>query len=217
MAVATGLLLSREATPIQEGAGRVASQLAVLALRAQAGEDRAFDELMQATQERVLALAWRLAGSRDDARDAAQETFLRAYRYLSRYRPEHDFGGWLYRIVVNACRDLRRRQRPRWRRTVSLETMDGCKRYLELPSEEDPDEAVLTAERKSLLMAALSTLPPRERAALVLRDLEGKTSEEAAKILGSRPGTVRAQVASARHRLKRSLARIAASTTRREE
>ena len=213
MAVATGLLLSREATPMQEGAGRVASPLAVLALRAQAGEDRAFDELMQATQERVLALAWRLTGSRDDARDAAQETFLRAYRYLGRYRPEQDFGGWLYRIVVNACRDLRRRRRPRWWRPVSLEAMDGCERHLERPSEEDPDEALLAAERKSLLMAALSTLPPRERAALVLRDLEGKTSEEAAKILGSRPGTVRAQVASARHRLKRSLARIAAGAT----
>ena len=100
---AAGLALGRwhshrAAKPRRPG---VVSALSALAARAQAGDDRAFDDLMRETEPRVLAIGWRLLGARDLARDAAQETFLRAYRYLARFRPERDFEAWICRIAGN--------------------------------------------------------------------------------------------------------------------
>ena len=167
--------------------------LAALVERAREGDGRAFDRLMVETQERVLGLAWRLLGSREDARDAAQEVYLRVFRHLNRFRVEHDFHGWLYRITVNVCRDAARRRR---RAPVASGTN---------PDPGQPaaaEEALLGAERWHRLLEALASLPAKERAALVLRDLEGLTSEQVARALGSRPATVRGQIASARLKIR---------------
>jgi RNA polymerase sigma-70 factor (ECF subfamily) len=181
------LLLSQ---PVTAGAaGPELSPASALAIRAREGDDRAFDQLMASTQDRIQALAWRLLGNPDDARDAAQETYLRVYRHLARYRPDHDFEAWLYRIAVNVCRDFRRRRGAGKLRSFDEERTAGR-----------------IGERRRLMLEALAALPPRQRAALVLHDLEGKTSQQVARILGSRPGTVRSQLAAARARLKRSFA-----------
>ena len=170
------------------------SGLAALVERAREGDGRAFDRLMLETQEQVMGLAWRLLGGREDARDAAQEVYLRVFRHLGRFRAGQDFHGWLYRITVNVCRDAARRRR----RTP---VMGGP-----IPDPGQPpraEEELLGAERWNRLLEALATLPSRERAALVLRDLEGLTSEQVARVLGSRPATVRGQIASARTRIRR--------------
>lgn len=182
------------------GAGREAppeagglSPLAALVERAKEGDGRAFDRLMVETQERVLGLAWRLLGSREDARDASQEVYLRVYRHLDRFRSGRDFQGWLYRITVNVCRDAARKRR--------RNPLAPC----QPPEPSRPAEAeedLLGAERWNLVLEALATLPPKERAALVLRDLEGLTSEQVSRVLGSRPATVRGQIASARLRIR---------------
>lgn len=172
---------------VTDGAGATregrdgANALAALVERAREGDGRAFDRLMIETQERVVGLAWRMLGSREDARDAAQEVYLRVFRYLGRFRSEHDFHGWLYRITINVCRDAARRRR---RAPVS----DAA--VAERGEPPEAEEALLGAERWSRLLEALASLPPKERAALVLRDLEGLTSEQVARVLGSRPGTV---------------------------
>ena len=170
------------------------SALAALIERAREGDGRAFDRLMVETQERVLGLAWRFLGSREDARDAAQEVYLRVFRHLNRFRAEHDFHGWLYRITVNVCRDAARRRR---RAPVAKGTNPDP------PQEPVAEEALLGAERWRRLLEALASLPAKERAALVLRDLEGLTSEQVARALGSRPATVRGQIASARVKIRR--------------
>ncbi len=170
-----------------------APALSALVERARAGDGRAFDRLMLETQERVVRLAWRLLGSREDARDAAQEVFVRVYRHLDRFRAGHDFRAWLYRITVNVCRDAARRRR---REPLAMASVaDPAERAV-------AEDALLDAERWGRVLQALASLPPRERAALILRDLEGLTSEQVARILGSRPGTVRAQIASARLRIR---------------
>jgi RNA polymerase sigma-70 factor (ECF subfamily) len=167
--------------------------LSALVEAAREGDGRAFDRLMIETQERVVGLAWRLLGSREDARDAAQEVYLRVFRHLGRFRAGRDFRGWIYRITVNVCRDAARR---RGRAPVSDATV------VERGEPPEAEEALLGAERWSRLLQALASLPPKERAALVLRDLEGLTSEQVARVLGSRPGTVRGQIASARMKMR---------------
>ncbi len=182
-----------------QGDQDASSALAALVERARAGEAHAFDRLMLETQERVLAVAWRLLGNREDARDAAQETFVRVYRHLARFHAGQDLMAWIYRIAVNACRDAARRRRRS--PIVAIE-------FREPAVHAKAEEELLDAERRSSVLAALATLPTKERAALVLRDLEGFTSEQAARILGCRPGTVRAQVAAARAKIRAHCRRV---------
>jgi RNA polymerase sigma-70 factor (ECF subfamily) len=180
-------------------AAQAGGALAALVERARLGDAHAFDRLMLETQEKVLSVAWRLLGSREDARDAAQEVYVRVYRHLSRFRAGKDLQGWLYRITVNVCRDAfrRRRRSP----IVDVEAPEPSVRA-------SAEETLLLAERRSSVLKALDCLPVKERAALVLRDLEGLSSEEVARILGSRPGTVRAQVASARAKIRAHCERV---------
>src|SRR6476619_7456518 len=78
--------------------------------RAKAGDSAAFEELIDCYQRKVLTTAWRMLGNREDAHDAAQEVFLRVHKYLKGFRSDQDFAAWLYRIIVNVCRDhLRKR------------------------------------------------------------------------------------------------------------
>lgn len=176
-----------------DGEPTPSSALARLAERARAGDGTAFDRLMVETQGRVVALAWTLLGTREDALDAAQDVYVRVYRHLKGYRSDRDFHGWLYRITVNVCRDAARKGRLA---PIPLESV------LEPAQEADAEQALLEAERRASVLEALQTLSTRERAALVLRDLEGLSSEEVARILGSRPGTVRAQIAAARAKIR---------------
>jgi RNA polymerase sigma-70 factor (ECF subfamily) len=170
-----------------------------LIARARTGDAEAFESLMIATEGQVLRLAGRLLGDRELAQDAAQEVFLRVFRYLRGFREHEDFRAWLYRITVNVCKDAgRHTSRPGPR--VSLEGREPE------DASTGTEESLLSRECVDAVRSALGALSPRERAALVLRDLEELTSEEVSKVLGSRPGTVRAQVASARAKLRERLA-----------
>lgn len=203
---AADVLLLSQAAPVAMD-GPVLSPASSLAIRARDGDDAAFDQLMASTQDRILSLAWRLLGNVEDARDAAQETYLRVYRHLGRYRPDHDFEAWLYRIAVNVCRDVYRRRGSGAARSFEAERAAG--RIAEPRSEADSEAMASQGERRRLVFQALAALPPRQRAALVLHDLEGKTSQQVGRILGSRPGTVRSQLATARARLKHAFALLA--------
>jgi RNA polymerase sigma-70 factor (ECF subfamily) len=149
----------------------------------------------------VLRTAMRLLGRPDRAQDAAQETFFRLFRHLGRFDPRREMGPFLYRVVVNVCRDLDRKS-GRGR----LVPLDETREERRAASRHGPaafEDAVAREQQLRLVQEALMTLPQKERAALVLRDLEGRPSPEVARILGSSEGTVRSQVASARLKIKR--------------
>lgn len=189
---------------------------ALLVARARAGDASAFERIMLDTERKVVATAWRMLGNREDARDAAQEVYLRVYKYLDRFKPEQDFNGWLYRITINVCRDAARKRRG----AASGVGGSGSEFFVPrtdeneraLPESISPDanaeENAIRAQQRSMLMSALRTLPEKERAAFVLRDLEGLTTEEVARVLRSRPVTVRSQISSARTKLKIHCARL---------
>lgn len=192
-------------TPPRENTQTADASLLSLVERARAGESAAFEELMFCTQHRVAATAWRMLGNREDARDAAQEVFFRTYKYLKSYRPEQDFHAWLYRITVNVCRDmLRRARREPEQSFASLHTEAGNERATPdcYASDADTEEAATLAQQRAIIKRALATLPEKERTAIVLRDLEGCSTEEVARLMNTRPATVRSQVSTARSKIK---------------
>lgn len=176
--------------------------LAPLIQRILGGEVEAFEDLMARTEARVLALAWRILGDRHLAEDAAQETYLRVFRSLHTFRLGEHFEAWLVRIAVNVCHDLARKRGPLPVPLDSMETLPGD------PAPMDAEETTLFHQRRALVQRALASLPQAERAALVLRDLEGFSTEETARILGVRPVTVRSQAASARAKVQVFCARL---------
>ncbi len=157
---------------------------------------------MARTEGRILALAWRMLGDRHLAEDAAQETYLRVFRSLGAFRLGEPFEAWLIRIAVNVCHDLARKRGPLPAPVEVLEVLAGDAALM------GAEEAVLLHQRRTLVRQAVAALPPAERAALVLRDLEGLSTEEAARILGVRPVTIRSQAASARAKVQAFCARL---------
>ena len=168
---------------------------AQLIVRAQNGDASAFDELMLTHERRVVAIAWRMLGNREEARDAAQETFLRVYRHLRKFDSRRDFSAWLYRITINVCRDQARKR-------GRFSTMTDIGEAELLSSGDDVETSAMRSQQRALVLRALSSLSRKERAALVLRDLEGLATEEVARILGSSSTTVRSQISSARVKIK---------------
>jgi RNA polymerase sigma-70 factor (ECF subfamily) len=180
-----------------------ANYFAALVARAYAGDEFAFEQIMLATEQRVVSIAWRMLGNREDARDAAQDVYLRVFKYLARFRAGEDFRAWLYRITINVCHDFARKKR-----APGLAQFDEIDFDQERAAQEtahpgtDPESLALQEQQLALVRCALQSLPPKERAALVLRDLEGFSTEEVAQALGSRPVTVRSQVSSARAKIR---------------
>lgn len=162
---------------------------------AQSGDTAAFGRLVELHQQRVFRTARAILGNDPDAQDAAQETFLRAFRHLASFDPRRDFAAWLYRLTVNACRDMTRRRARKGTAEIDTEVLAA--------RDPGPFEAVALQEQRHLTRRAIARLPYKERAAITLRDLEGLTTAEVAAALGKTQATVRSQVSAARAKLRR--------------
>ena len=161
--------------------------LAILS-RNDALKKEAFELVMAAHERMVVSTAYRLLGRMEDARDAAQEAFLRLFRHFERI--EGDPKWWLYRVTVNICNDYHRRAK---------QVQPPDERQID-PSP-GPEQSLAIGERKQLLMEGLQTLAPRERESVVLRDIEGLSTREVAQILGIEEVTVRSLISVARVKL----------------
>jgi RNA polymerase sigma-70 factor (ECF subfamily) len=159
---------------------------------ARRGDAAAFECLVRQYERLVLVTALRLLGNLDDAQDASQEVFLRLYRNLHKVESASNFSGWLYRVTLNVCHDLRKRK--------PWQPLDDAAAAVSL--EADPQRSTVEAERRKVLAMSLRMLPEKERAALVLRDLEGLSTVEVARVLGSSEATVRSQISKARVKVK---------------
>lgn len=178
------------------------TSLDLLIERATAGDTVAFEQLMIHSQQRVMAMSWRILGNEADARDASQEVFLRVYKYLGRFKQDQDFFAWLYRITVNVCRDMLKKRQKQTDRFGSL-AADSTEEILEIPfAEVDAEQTLIQAQRRELISRAIATLPFKERASIVLRDVEGLSTDEVARILKSSSTTVRSQISSARRKVR---------------
>ncbi len=170
--------------------------------RAASGDTAAFEQLMIHSQQRVMAMTWRMLSNEADARDASQEVFLRVYKYLGRFKQDQDFFAWLYTITVNVCRDIAKKRQHHSDRFMSL-AAGADEGALAVPAEQEgAEEALLHTQQRELIARALTTLPDRERASIVLRDVEGLSTDEVARIMKSSSTTVRSQISSARKKIK---------------
>ncbi len=163
---------------------------------AQAGDATAFAGLVRRHQRRAYAVARAIVLSHDDAEDAVQDGFLHAYRALDRFRPEQAFGAWLHRIVANAALDIARRRKVR--------DADELTESLASPHR-DPAEA---DELRGRLQRALAQLGARQRAVIVLHDVEGYKHAEIGALLGIPEGTARSDLHHARTQLRRHLSNL---------
>lgn len=160
-------------------------------LRAQRGNQAAFSELVARHQDRIYRFLFRLMRSQDDARDLTQETFLRAYQGLPRWRPDASFSTWLFRIARNLAIDLLRRDR----HTEFVALEDDA--YIVDPGS-GPDAALETVQRYRMLEAALARLPVDHREILLLREIEEMSYDDIAAVLDLTLGTVKSRIARAR-------------------
>jgi RNA polymerase sigma-70 factor (ECF subfamily) len=208
--------MSTSTTPVAESRDAFAAALETqLVERCRAGDLTAFDKLSSAHQDRIFNLCYWLLGNRDDAADATQEAFVRAFRSLGNFRGESQFGTWLHRIAVNTSLDVIQRRK---RAPLPYSDLSSCEdkagrshddedvqaRYGEEESTlaNDPARLSTQRERRHAVQNALADLPEHYRLALVLFDIEGHSYDEIAQTLRLPLGTVKSRINRARLALR---------------
>jgi len=176
--------------------------------RLRAGDLAAFEELVAHFERPVFALCFRLLGDAEEARDAAQETFLKIYRGLSGFRGEAGLKTWIYRIAINQAMNQKRWWRRRHRdETISLDITRGQSEATlgsMLPGRgSSPEAEAISSEREHSIMRALGEIKEEYRIALMLREIEELSYEEIAETLSISIGTVKSRIARGREELRR--------------
>jgi RNA polymerase sigma-70 factor (ECF subfamily) len=177
-----------------------------LVAAAKRGDTQAFETLVLRHEQRVLAVAKRITNNREDAEDVTQESFHKAFLHIDSFQEKSRFSTWLTRIVMNEAFMLCRRRRGVFE--VLPETPgDGIKSGSEVfvePSP-NPEESCWQSERTHLLTAAIDRLRPKVRRTILLRDIEERSAEETAQILGTSIGAVKARLFQGRRKLRRTV------------
>jgi len=178
----------------------------MLVTAAKRGNARAFEELIVRHERRVFAVAQRITNNREDTEDVVQETFHKVFLYLDSFQEKSRFSTWLTRIAMNEAFMLLRRRRAIFE-DLSESNDDGVPSAAETLADQrpNPEESCLQRERTQLLTEAINCLGPRIRTAILLRDIEEKSVEETAQILGTTIGAVKARVFHGRRKLRRTV------------
>jgi RNA polymerase sigma-70 factor (ECF subfamily) len=174
---------------------------------AQKGDQGAFRQLVERYQRRVYQLALGMMKDADEAMDISQETFVRVHRYLPTFKGDSSFFTWTYRIAMNLCLDAQRRRNRGERIDVSEGDEAEIEAAMDPPSAAlaGPQRAALNSELKDKIEDALAGLSENHRAILLLREVEGLSYEELAKVLGIRKGTVMSRLFHARLKMQKKL------------
>ncbi|NLB28861.1 MAG: sigma-70 family RNA polymerase sigma factor [Clostridiales bacterium] len=160
------------------------------------GDPGAFELLVIETQNDVYAVAFKMLGNPEDALDASQDAFIRAYTGISKFRGDAKFSVWMYRITYNICLD--RLRKARRYQTVPIERGDD-EPELQIPDTSAlPEERIVSRETSELVRQGIETLSPKLRSVLVLREVSGLSYAEIASATGLREGTVKSRINRAR-------------------
>jgi RNA polymerase sigma-70 factor (ECF subfamily) len=170
------------------------------------GDLDSFNQLVLRWERPIYALAYRVIGREEDARDVAQETFLRAFRALGGFKGQAKFSSWLYRIALNLCRDWIRRQR-RAPVTQMPEEFDVLEAAGATGPTESIEDLVARQELTAVVERAMAILPPEQRTAIILKEYHGMTFQEIADLQGCPLSTVKTRLYQGLSVLRRHLER----------
>lgn len=164
--------------------------------RVQAGQVGAYDQLVQKYREQIFGVIYNMTSNREDASDLTQETFIKAFRAIGRFKGKSSFFTWLYRIAMNSTMTfLKKRSR---RRYISYENIDeeasGAEIVERLTATNRSEKGALISELQEKLNDALQKLSPKHRTVVVLHEIEGLEHAEIAEITGSSVGTIRSRL-----------------------
>ncbi len=175
-----------------------------LVARSRSGDVESFNQLITRWERPIYALAYRVIGQEEDARDVTQETFLRAFRGIGAFKGQAKFSSWLYRIALNLCRDWIRR-----RRRTPLALVPEDMELEDLAAATGPSESVedLVARRElsAVVEAAMAKLPEEQRTAIILKEYHGMTFQEIADLQGCPLSTVKTRLYQGLSVLRRDL------------
>lgn len=179
-----------------------------LVLKAQQGDVRAFDELVERYHGRIYGLTYNMTSNREDAEDLTQEVFVKAFEALPRFRGKSSFYTWLYRIAVNKTINYRKKRNRK--RTLSLDQFDHDIKtdeiYHELSTKGSPLRNISLSELQEKLNEALQNLSEKHRTVVIMHDMQGIPHDEIAKVVGASVGTVRSRLFYARRQMQAELA-----------
>ena len=182
----------------------------VLIRAVQTGDMAAFDELVLKHKDRLFNLVYWFLGDYQDANDCAQETFIKVFKSIKKFRLESAFSTWLYRIAINTCKNKIKSSAYKWKKkTVSLETANSSKNgnpFSEIVNgSPTPVMALEKKERMMRIQNAINSLPEEQNRVVVLRDIQGLSYQDISDITGLNLGTVKSKLARGRLALKNRL------------
>lgn len=194
--------MTEDSQPNQSGA---AEDDPSLIARVLSGDRRAFEPLVRRHERRVFRVTLAVLGNVEDAEDAMQDTFIKAYRHLSQFRRESRFTTWLTRIAVNEALQKRQARKHLISLDESQETESPALPQRFEPWNADPEELYSKQEIRGLVETAIQALPTIYREALILRDVEGMSAEEAAEVRGITVAALKSRLLRARLMMREAL------------
>jgi len=167
------------------------------------GDVSSFEQLINQYQKMAYNVAYRIMGNEEDAKDMTQEALIKVYKKLKSFRMDASFSTWLYRIVMNTCKDeLRKKKMKVVSIDQSFDTGDG-EVQMDLEDEKlGPEDKLIQKETQTMVQEALNQLPEANRIVLVLRDIEGMSYDEISEVLQLPKGTVKSRINRGRQGLK---------------
>lgn len=191
--------VATEQTTQQQAPPEAHIQEKAWALAAQQGDQAAFMHIVDAYQQPVYNLCYRMLGDAVQAEDAAQETFIRVYTKINTYNHDRKFSSWLFSIASHYCIDQLRRRR------YQMVSWDDLPPWRWLPADEpEPEEVVLNHEAKDTLYALLNAIPPDYRAAVILRYWHDMSYEEIAEALETTVNAIKSRLFRARQMMMKA-------------
>jgi len=168
------------------------------------GDQEAFEGIVDLFKDKIYRHCYRMVGNGHEAEDLAQETFLRAYRNISKYNSEYKFSTWIFRIATNLCIDRLRKKKPDYYLDAEVPGTDGATMYSQLQTDEPlPEQVVTENEQWNELQEEIMKLPEKYRTAIVLKYVEDLSLEEISQIMDIPVPTVKTRIHRGREALKK--------------
>jgi len=178
----------------------------LLILKAQRGNQSAFESLVANYDARVLSLIYSMLNNMDDARDVYQEVFIKVFKSIGRFRFQSEFYTWLYRIVVNECINYRKKRSQKMHESIDdVALMEGDLKFVHNETASNPEQNILERELQRQISHGLERLSPKQKTVFTLRHYQGYKLSEIAEIMNCSEGTIKNYLFRALQKMKDQL------------